>query len=45
MPFRVSVTAYGNVQLSILLKGMVEISDKASYAHPQLKQDNWSCAG
>lgn len=45
IPFRASVTAYGNVQPSILLKGMAEVSGKASYVHPQLKQGNSLPAG
>lgn len=45
MPFRASVTAYGNVEPSILVKGMAEVSGKASYVHPQLKQGNSLPAG
>ena len=45
IPFRASVTAYGNVVPSILLKGMAEVSGKASYVHPQLKQGNSLPAG
>ncbi len=45
IPFRASVTAYGNVEPSILLKGMAEVSGKASYVHPKLKQGNSLPAG
>ena len=45
IPFRASVTAYGNVEPSILLKVMAEVSVKASYVHPQLKQGNSLPAG
>ncbi len=38
MPFRAKVTAYGNVEPAILLKGMAEVSGKIRYLHPDLKQ-------
>ena len=40
IPFQASVTAYGGVEPSILLKGMAEVSGKASYVNPRLKQGN-----
>jgi len=45
IPFRAGVTAYGNVEPSILLTGMAEVSGRVSYIHPQLKQGNSILAG
>jgi len=45
VPFRASVTAYGNVEPSISLTGMAEVSGKISYIHPLLKQGNSIPAG
>jgi len=40
IPFHASVTAYGSVEPSIMIKGMAEVSGKASYVNPRLKQGN-----
>jgi len=40
IPFRARATGYGNVNPSILLKGMAEVSGKISYIDPLLKQGN-----
>ena len=38
IPFRVRVTAYGNVEPSTTFKSMAEVSGEISYLHPNLKR-------
>lgn len=45
IPFRVQVTAYGNVEPAITLHGMAEVSGKISYLHPNLKAGETIPAG
>jgi len=45
IPFRSRVTAYGNVQPSITLNSMAEVSGKISYVHPNLKSGETIPAG
>ncbi len=45
IPFRSSVTAYGNVEPAITLNSMAELSGKISYVHPNLKAGETMPAG
>ena len=45
IPFRSRVTAYGNVEPSITLNSMAEVSGKISYLHPNLKAGETIPAG
>lgn len=45
VPFSAKVTAYGNVEPTVTLKTMAEVSGKISYIHPDLKQGNSLAAG
>ncbi|MCP4980071.1 MAG: HlyD family secretion protein [Gammaproteobacteria bacterium] len=45
IPFRTRITAYGNVEPAITLKGMAEVSGKISYVHPNLKAGETIQAG
>jgi len=45
VPFRAMVTAYGNVEPTITLITLAEVSGKISFLHPDLKQGNSIAAG
>lgn len=45
IPFRTSITAYGNVEPAITLNSMAEVSGKISYIHPRLKAGETIPAG
>jgi len=45
MPFSAKVIAYGNVEPTVTLKTLAEVSGKISYVHPDLKQGNSLAAG
>jgi len=45
IPFSAKVTAYGNVEPTVTLKTLAEVSGKISYMHPDLKQGNSIAAG
>ena len=45
IPFRSRITAYGNVEPSITLNSMAELSGKISYVHPNLKAGETIPAG
>ncbi|MFC1664075.1 efflux RND transporter periplasmic adaptor subunit [Pseudomonadota bacterium] len=45
VPFQVKVTAYGNVEPTVTLKTLAEVSGKVGYIHPDLKQGNSIVAG
>lgn len=45
VPFSAKVTAYGNVEPTVTLRTMAEVSGKISYIHPDLKQGNSLSAG
>lgn len=45
VPFRASITAYGNVEPAITLDSMAEVSGKISYVHPNLKSGETIPAG
>lgn len=38
IPFRARVTAFGNVEPSVLMNAKAEVSGKIAYIHPELKQ-------
>jgi len=44
-PFRAKVIAYGNVEPTITLKTLAEVSGKITYVHADLKQGNTIAAG
>ena len=45
IPFSAKVTAYGNVEPTVTLRTLAEVSGKISYLHPDLKQGNSIAAG
>ncbi len=45
LPFRASITAYGNVQPAITLNSTAEVSGKVGYVHPNLKAGETIPAG
>ncbi len=45
IPFNARVTAYGNVEPTVTLKTLSEVSGKITYLHPELKQGNTIEAG
>lgn len=45
LPFRASITAYGNVQPAITLDSTAEVSGKVAYVHPNLKAGETIPAG
>lgn len=45
IPFSAKATAYGNVEPTVTLKTLAEVSGKISYMHPDLKQGNSIAAG
>lgn len=45
IPFSAKVTAYGNVEPTVTLKTLAEVSGKISYVHPDLRQGNSMTAG
>lgn len=45
IPFSAKVTAYGNVEPTITLRTLAEVSGKISFVHPDLKQGNSIAAG
>ncbi|HFC93171.1 MAG TPA: HlyD family efflux transporter periplasmic adaptor subunit [Leucothrix mucor] len=44
-PFSASVTAYGNVQPTVVFQGKSEVSGKVTYVHPRLKRGANIAAG
>jgi multidrug efflux pump subunit AcrA (membrane-fusion protein) len=45
IPFNAKVTAYGNVEPTVTLQTLAEVSGKITYMHPDLKQGNSIAAG
>ncbi len=45
IPFSAKVTAYGNVEPTVTLQTLAEVSGKITYLHPDLKQGNSIKAG
>jgi len=45
LPFSAKVTAFGNVEPTVTLKTLAEVSGKISYMHPDLNQGNSIAAG
>ncbi|MCK5432177.1 MAG: HlyD family secretion protein [Gammaproteobacteria bacterium] len=45
IPFAAKVVAYGNVEPTVTLKTLAEVSGKISYMHPDLNQGNSIAAG